>query len=126
MPLIEANFGAALPIDGYGPGFFRVAGQVHRGGLLIRAEAAQDWGGYDDLDPLLALSGVVDLLFVGTGSEISYLPKVFVAKLETIGVMCEPMSSPSAARSYNVLLSEGRRVAAALLPMPGAVPGEAS
>lgn len=126
MPLIEANFGSALPIDGYGPGFFRVAGEVHRGGLVIRAEAAGDWDGYDDLAPLLVLGGKIDVLFVGTGAEIAFLPKPFVAALEAVGVMCEPMSTPSAARSYNVLLSEGRRVAAALLPMPGEVPQGAS
>ena len=44
------------------------------------------------------------------------------AALEAAGVMCEGMSTPSAARTYNVLLSEGRRVAAALLPMPGEAP----
>jgi len=122
MPLIETDFGSALPIDGYGPGFFRVAGEVHEGGLVIRAERAGDWGGYEDLEPLLALAGHVDVLFVGTGPEIAFLPKPFVAALEAVGVMCEPMATPSAARSYNVLLSEGRRVAAALLPMPGEVP----
>ena len=126
MPILEANFGAALPVDGYGPGFFRVAGRVHRGGLVICADTAGAWGGYEDLGPLRALAGVVDLLFVGTGAEIAFLPKGFQADLEALGVMCEPMATPSAARSYNVLLSEGRRVAAALLPMPGAFPGEAA
>lgn len=122
MPLTETNFGAALPVDGYGPGFFRVAGQVHRGGLLICADQAVQWGGFEDLAPLLALEGVVDLLFVGTGAEIAHLPKPLVRALEAVGIMAEPMATPSAARSYNVLLSEGRRVAAALLAMPGEVP----
>lgn len=122
MPITEAEFGASLPVNSYGPGFFRVAGVVHRGGLLVRAEAAGPWGGYDDLAPLEALAGQVDVLFVGTGAQIAYLPKPFVAALEAVGVMCEGMSTPSAARTYNVLLSEGRRVAAALLPMPGETP----
>lgn len=118
MQIREAAFGTALPVDGYGPGFFRVAGAVHRGGLLIRAEASGPWAGYADRAPLLALGGLVDILFVGTGAEISFLPKDLVRELEAVGVMCEPMATPAAARSYNVLLSEGRRVAAALLPMP--------
>ena len=122
MPLIETDFGAALPVDGYGPGFFRVAGQLHRGGLLIRAEVACDWAGYADLEPLRALSGLVDVVFVGTGADIAHLPRDFVAALAEVGLMAEAMSTPSAARSYNVLLSEGRRVAAALYPMPGAAP----
>lgn len=118
MPITEVEFGAALPIDGYGPGFFRVAGQVHRGSIVVGAANVGPWAGYDDLEPLLALAGHVDVLFVGTGADIAFLPKPFVAALEAAGVMCEPMSTPSAARSYNVLLSEGRRVGAALHAMP--------
>ncbi|MFT3689726.1 Mth938-like domain-containing protein [Paenirhodobacter sp.] len=116
MPINPAEFGAALPVDGYGPGFFRIGGAVYRGGIVIHAGGVSPWGGYDDIAPLL---GLADLLFVGTGAEIAFLPKPFVARLEAGGVMCEPMSTPSAARTYNVLLSEGRLVAAALLPMPG-------
>lgn len=119
MPLIETNFGAALPIDGYGPGFFRVGGVVYPGGIVIRAQGLIGWEGYADRAPLLALSGEIDVLFIGTGPEIAYLPRDLIAALEQAGLMAEPMSTPSAARTYNVLLSEGRRVAAALLPMPG-------
>lgn len=118
MPINAAEFGSALPVDGYGPGFFRIGGVVHRGGVVVHAAGVGPWAGYVDLAPLLALAGKVDLLFVGMGPQIGFLPKPFVARLEAEGVMCEPMATPSAARSYNVLLSEGRRVAAALLPMP--------
>ncbi|WP_444462141.1 Mth938-like domain-containing protein [Rhodobacter capsulatus] len=118
----EPGFGAALPIDGFGPGFFRVAGAVHRGGLLIRAEGATAWSGFDDLAALRALAGQVDLLLCGMGADISHLPKGLQLDLEALGVLVEPMATPAAARHYNVLLSEGRRVAAALLPLPGAGP----
>ncbi|MBW0157179.1 Mth938-like domain-containing protein [Sedimentimonas flavescens] len=118
MPITEAEYGASLPVDGYGPGFFRVAGQVYWGGIVVEAGSVTPWAGYDERVPLLALSGKVDVLFVGTGPEIAFLPKDFVRELEAVGVMCEPMATPSAARTYNVLLSEGRRVAAALIAMP--------
>lgn len=118
MPITEAEYGGALPVDGYGPGFFRIAGEVHYGSVVIEAGSVAPWNGYDDRAPLLALSGKVDVLFVGTGADIAFLPKDLVAELEAVGVMCEPMATPSAARTYNVLLSEGRRVAAALLAMP--------
>jgi uncharacterized protein len=116
--LTEANFGASLPIDGYGPGFFRVAGEVHYGNLWLMADRKGDWGGLDDFAPLEALSGQIDLLFVGTGPQLAHLPKPLVDALEAKGIMCEPMATPTAARSYNVLLSEGRRVGCALLAMP--------
>ncbi|WP_415183886.1 Mth938-like domain-containing protein [Phaeovulum sp.] len=119
MPLIETSFGSALPIDGYGPGFFRVDGIVYPGGIVIRAEGLTGWQGYADRAPLLSLAGAIDVLFIGTGAEIAHLPPDLIAALESRGLMAEPMSTPSAARTYNVLLSEGRRVAAALLPMPG-------
>lgn len=118
----EPGFGSALPIDGFGPGFFRVAGTVHHGGLLIRAEGATGWSGFDDLAALRALAGQVDLLLCGMGADIAHLPKGLQLDLEALGVLVEPMATPAAARHYNVLLSEGRRVAAALLPLPGAGP----
>ncbi|MDF1620684.1 Mth938-like domain-containing protein [Pseudothioclava nitratireducens] len=118
MPITEAEYGGALPVDGYGPGFFRIAGEVHHGNVVIEAGSVALWSGYDDRAPLLALAGKVDVLFVGTGAEIAFLPRDLVAELEAAGVMCEPMATPSAARTYNVLLSEGRRVAAALMAMP--------
>lgn len=116
--LSETDFGSALPIDGYGPGFFRIAGEVHRGAVLVHANVKSDWGGYDDLDTLKALEGQVDVLFIGTGARIAHLPKRLTEVLEEIGIMCEGMATSSAARTYNVLLSEGRRVGAALLAMP--------
>lgn len=113
----EADFGGALAIDSYGPGFFRVAGSVRRGGLLIRAEAAAPWHGLTDIVPLTELAGLIDVVLVGMGDEVAYLPKPLIAALDPLGIMCEPMTTPSAARTYNVLVAEGRRVAAALIPV---------
>lgn len=118
MPITEVDYGNGLPVDSYGPGFFRIGGEVHRGNVLVQSDTVTTWGGLDDLDPLIALGGQIDVLFVGTGAEIAYLPKPLLRALEPLGVMCEPMSTPSAARTYNVLLTEGRRVAAALVAMP--------
>nr|WP_255327849.1 Mth938-like domain-containing protein [Paracoccus albicereus] len=111
------DFDGAVPVDGYGPGFFRVAGEVHQGAVLVTQNGAADWGGYADHDPLLALAGSVDVLFIGTGAEVARPDKALVAALEEAGLMVEAMASPTAARTYNVTLSEGRRVACALLPV---------
>jgi uncharacterized protein len=40
--------------------------------------------------------------------------------LRTLGIVIDGMTTPAAARTYNVLLAEGRRIAAALLAMPPA------
>ncbi|WP_445811201.1 Mth938-like domain-containing protein, partial [Yoonia sp.] len=59
----------------------------------------------------------VDVVFVGTGAEIAHLPADFRNTLEQAGIGVESMASPAACRTYNVLLSEGRRVAVALIPV---------
>lgn len=113
--LTEIRYDSARPVDGYGPGFWRVGGTVFRGAVLVTATGAKGWGGYGDTAPLLALAGEVDVLFIGTGRQIAHLPAEFRAALEAAGLGVEAMDSPAAARTYNVLLSEARRVAAALL-----------
>jgi len=120
MRLSEAEFSGGLPVDGYGPGFFRIGGQVHRGAVLIGPERVQAWGGVDDLAPLLALADAVDVLFLGLGETMVLPPAGLRGAIEGAGIGLEPMASLAAARSYNVALSEGRRVAVALLPVGAA------
>ena len=117
MRLNEIEFSDAVPIDGYGPGFFRIGGKVIEAPLLVSARGVSLWSGYEDSESLIALQGEVDVIFVGTGAQIAHPPAAFRAALEAAGLGIEPMSSPSACRTYNILLSEGRRVAAALLPV---------
>lgn len=109
--------GGAVPVDGYGPGFFRVGGKVHHGAVIVTERGAAPWAGLADRAALLALAGTVDVLFLGMGADVAFPPRDLTDALEAAGIMAEPMSSPSAARSYNVTLSEGRRVACALLPL---------
>jgi len=117
VQLSEIDFGKAVPIEGYGTGFFRIAVAAVRAPLMVGKAGAKPWGGYSDVANLLAFCADVDVLFVGTGREISHIPADFRAALEAEGLGVEVMSSPSACRTYNVLLSEERRVAAALLPV---------
>lgn len=106
-----------VPVDGYGPGFFRIEGQVLEGPVLVTPQGKIAWAGLADDAPLMALRGQVDVLFIGTGAQIAPLPADLRQALEAAELPFELMGSPSAARSYNVLLSEGRRVAAALMPV---------
>lgn len=117
MKLTEVHFGALQPIDGYGPGFFRVGGQLHQGAVLVHAGGTSAWSSPAEPAELLALAGQVDVIFYGAGADVAHPPKALRLALEAAGIGLEPMSSPAAARAYNVCLSEGRRVAAALLPV---------
>ncbi len=117
MELSEIQFEEALPIEGYGPGFFRIGGQVINGAMLAHIKGAQPWAGYADLDAILAFKDDIDVVLLGTGSEIAHAPVALREALEGAGMGVEVMQSASACRTYNILLSEGRRVLAAVLPV---------
>lgn len=117
MELNEITFGGQPPVDGYGNGFFRIEEKVVEGSVMISAKGVAPWGGLDDLAPLIDVVGQADVVFIGMGADIAPLPKDIVTKLEEARVPFEVMSSPSACRTYNVLLSEDRRVALAVLPV---------
>ena len=120
MRTYEVSFEGRLPIDGYAPGGFRVAGAVHRGPLALLPEGIVPWGGLPDLSPFLERVADFDVLLVGVGASLGPVAEGFVAArraLEAQGAGVETMATPSACRTYNVLLGEGRRVAAALMPI---------
>ena len=117
MPLTEITYGSAQAIEGYGPGFFRVGGHVLRGALLVTPWEAGAWGGLTDAEAILALRDKIDVVLLGMGRDIAHAPPEFRAALEEAGLGVEVMSSPAACRTYNVLLSEGRRIVACLLPV---------
>ncbi|WP_109468235.1 Mth938-like domain-containing protein [Albibacillus kandeliae] len=117
MRLNEVTFNDARPVEGYGPGFFRIGGAVFEGAVISGPSGTRAWAGYDDVASLVALAGQIDVLFVGTGAEVAHVPAPLRQAVEDAGVGVEAMTSPAACRTYNVLLSEGRRVALALLPV---------
>lgn len=115
MRVTEVSYESGVPVDGYGPGFFRVAGQVIEGAVLVAPEGARAWDG--GVEALLALVGRVDVLLIGMGAQMRPVPEALRVPLEEAGIGVEPMASPTAARTYNVLLGDGRRVACALRPV---------
>ncbi|MFT7596508.1 MAG: hypothetical protein ACI8R4_003844 [Paracoccaceae bacterium] len=117
MRLDEVTYNDARPVQGYGPGFFRIGNEVFQGAVLTGPAGTQAWGGYDDTAGLMALSGQIDVVLVGTGAEITHIPSELRQSLEGAGMGVEVMNSPAACRTFNVLLAEGRRVALALLPV---------
>ncbi len=115
MRLTEIEYSDLKPIDGYGPDFFRIGGEIFNGGQLLLPDGQVPWAGFEDLEAIVGAAGTIDVLLVGTGAEMTTIPKAFRSALEAVGIGVEPMATPTACRSYNVLLSEGRRIGAALL-----------
>ena len=109
-------------IDAYGGGGFRVSGQRREGSLLIVADEPQSWAPTSleslspaDLAPILEHPAVVEFVLLGTGAAQALPPKPIREALQAARIGLEFMDTASAARLYNVLASEGRRVAAALI-----------
>jgi uncharacterized protein len=117
MRLNEVVYTDAKPVDGYGPGFFRIGGDVYEGASVVLPSGIVPWGGFEDAQTMIDAADGIDVVFIGTGAEIAYIPAEFRKALEDAGLGVEVMSSPTACRTYNVVLSEGRRVGLALLPV---------
>ena len=110
-------------IEAYGGGGFRFAEMSHRGSILALPSGihATAWEKAQDLDEasLARLftepKGAVELLLIGTGVDIAPIPSALRTKLRAAGVMIETMATGAAVRTYNMLLEEDRKVAAALI-----------
>jgi uncharacterized protein len=109
-------------IEAYGNGGFRFGGMSHRGSILalpsgMRAWAAASLGDIDAaaLAPILAEATAIEMLLLGTGAEPAFIEDRLRAQLSAAGIRLDAMPTGAAARTYNVLLAENRRVAAALI-----------
>ncbi|MEO0681535.1 MAG: Mth938-like domain-containing protein [Pseudomonadota bacterium] len=122
MRMNEITFENRPPIDGYGEGGFRVGGLRHLGGLALLPDRMEGWDvaapaqiTAASVAPFIAAAGDIDVLLIGLGADVAHLPAAARAALEAAGLGVEPMTTPSACRTFNVLLAEDRRVAAALI-----------
>jgi uncharacterized protein len=114
---------SAPAIDSYGAGGFRLSGEWHAGSLLIVGDEPRSWPvsrlaevSRETLAPVFeAGRAEVEFLLLGTGAANAMPPKALRQGLLAAGLGLEFMDTPSAARLYNVLTSEGRRLAAALI-----------
>ncbi|MFE1598721.1 Mth938-like domain-containing protein [Methylobacterium sp. ID0610] len=109
-------------IDAYGSGGFRFAEMSHRGSILALPSGIHAWDVAEpgaitaaSLAPVLAAAKEVDLLLIGTGLEIVFLPDALRQRLKAAGIGLDVMQTGAAARTYNILAAENRKVAAALI-----------
>jgi uncharacterized protein len=110
-------------IDGFGGGGFRVAGIWRPGSLLIVTDEPRDWPPtavaeleVGDFGPVFdALAGTVEFVLLGTGQRQALPPREVRDALRQAGLGLEFMATDAAARLHNVLASEGRLFATALI-----------
>lgn len=109
-------------IDGYGDNGFRLNGQRFEGATLLTPRGVYPWGvisvdtaSMTSLAPILEYSHEIDFLIVGSGTSFVRFPKSLIQNIEKLRIIPDFMDTGAAARTYNVLRSENRRVAAALI-----------
>lgn len=107
-------------IQSYANSQFRVSGIIYKTPILVSAEETVAWniGGDfpDEKDFLILLEREFDVVLFGTGAKIRFLSPGLKKALRAKGLSPEIMDTGAACRTYNVLVAEGRRVIAALLP----------
>jgi len=105
----------------HGDGYVAVNNERYESNLILLpesiitawTEASVATLGADDMAKLLALNTGIVLL--GTGSRLRFPPAALMKPFAQAGIGLEVMDLPAACRTYNILASEGRQVAAALL-----------
>jgi uncharacterized protein len=125
----EQNDGLHLPrsapIEAYGKGGFAFAEMSHRGSLLCLPDAIWAWEVTQprqidkySLQRVFEAANSIDTLIVGTGNDVWVPPAELRAALRTVHVVLDAMQTGPAIRTYNIMLGERRRVAAALIAVP--------
>lgn len=121
-PATAGFFPGRAPIDAYGNGGFRFAGMSHKGSILCLPSGVKAWTppAPEALDAaafvdVLAEKDAFAFLLLGTGARHIFPTPALRAVFRDAGLGLEVMTTGSAARTYNVLLGEGRPVAAALI-----------
>ena len=113
-----------LAIQGYATGGFRAGGTLHVGGLILTPERMATWpvtdlasASVEDFALVTTQEPKIEVLLLGTGPNMTRPPVELIEALKATGLAVDFMDSRAAARTYNVLVAENRRVAAALLPL---------
>lgn len=123
MPEVEqGHYPYQAPIDSYGNGGFRFAGMSHRGSLLCLPSGmfawpvtAPDGVSTESLGRVFEIADDIDVLLLGLGEDIAPLSPEIRAALRARRIIVEGVATGSAISTYNILLSEKRAVAAALI-----------
>ncbi|MFT0862055.1 Mth938-like domain-containing protein [Ancylobacter sp. G4_0304] len=125
MATPDAHLPRQVPVEGYGKGFFHFAGMASSGSILALPSGIHAWAPASvaqidaaALAEVFRQAGAIEMLIIGTGVEPWPVPEALRWRLRDVGIGVDAMPTRAAASTYNVLLDEGRAVAAALLALP--------
>lgn len=108
-------------ITGYSPDWISINNLLHRQSLVVLPEALMlDWT-VADFDQLnqghfeCLLSHQPEVVLLGTGAKHRFIRPQLIQALTDANIPVECMTTDAACRTYNILMAEGRKVAAALI-----------
>lgn len=111
-------------INAYGDGGFRISGRHWTEPVLVFPGQTMAWDMTDigslsiaSLEPAFSMQPAVELLLIGCGPSMVFIDKGLRADIRSRGLVIEALDTGAACRTYNLLMGEGRRVAAALIPV---------
>ncbi len=110
-------------IQSYASGRFRVSGEIYNSAIIVTPVCTTRWNSFEndfceeDFAPLIEKADEIDVVLLGCGAKMRFLPPGLKNNLKNKGLSVEIMDTGAACRTYNVLMPEGRRVVAALLPV---------
>lgn len=119
---LHADHANAASVQAYGEGWIQVRNQRHEGSLLLtHSGTVTPWScqRFEDLvaaDFQQLLTHDPELVVFGSGTKLRFPHPSLYAALVTAGIGLETMGTGAACRTYNILVQEGRRVVAVLLP----------
>lgn len=110
------------PIDAYGEGGFRFGGMSHRGSLLCFPDGIWAWPvnstaelSASTLEAVFDRASALDFFLIGGGRDPWVLPERLRSRFHELSLSVDSMPTGAAVRTYNILLSENRRVGAGLI-----------
>jgi uncharacterized protein len=119
------HFPRSAAIDAYGNGGFAFAGMSHRGSLLCLPDAIWAWPVTSpeqidgmSLERVFDAAIGIDTLLIGTGTDVWLPPPPLREALRRVSIVLDAMQTGPAIRTYNIMIGERRRVAAALIAVP--------
>lgn len=119
------HFPRSAPIEAYGKGGFAFADMSHRGSLLCLPHSIWAWEVVRpeqidrySLSKVFEAANGIDTLIVGSGTEVWVPPRALREELRAVRIVLDAMQTGPAIRTYNIMLGERRRVAAALVAVP--------
>ena len=122
MQLQDIRFAGQRLIESYGQGGFRLTNGGFQGSIIILPQTVETFAARFakelavwDFDLVFDAGSEIEILLLGTGEKQYFPPREIIKAFIERGIALECMDTGAACRTYNVLVSENRRVSAALI-----------